>query len=209
MESPNLTAQSCVLYARVSTEDQAEKYGLASQIRALQSYAEQRGYSVVDICSDDGYSGGTLDRPALSKVRELVRQKLVHVMVAYEPDRLARSLVHQLILHEELEKAGVRHEYVTFTVSDDHEGKLLLNIKGVIAEYEKEKIKERTMRVAVVHMAIPLKTEGIYIAKKKQNWFAISSAGLLRRVSLYGRLSNGSMSADADLTRRSAGASLR
>src|SRR4051794_29758003 len=123
MESQNQTAKNCVLYARVSTEDQAEKYGLASQIRAIKAYAEQRGYSVVDICSDDGYSGETLERPALTKVRELVRKRLVQILVAYEPDRLARSLVHQLILHEELEKAGVRHEYVTITVSDNHEGK--------------------------------------------------------------------------------------
>lgn len=146
MDSQNQTAQICVLYARVSTEDQAEKYGLPSQVRALHAYAEQHGYKTLDVCSDDGYSGENLERPALTKVRELVRRGLVHVVVAYEPDRLARSLVHQLILQQELEKVGVRHEYVTMAFPDNHEGKLMLNIKGVIAEYEKEKIKERTMR---------------------------------------------------------------
>src|SRR3954447_8884473 len=146
MHCQNNDQKACVIYARVSTDDQAEKYGLASQIRETTGHAERHGYSVVEICSDEGYSGENLDRPGMARLRELVKLGAANVVLAYEPDRVTRNLGHQLLLQEEFEAAGIQQDYVTLTVSNNHEGKLLLTMKGAIAEYEKEKIKERTMR---------------------------------------------------------------
>ena len=136
----------CATYTRVSLEDQVENYSLSSQARAGAEYVTQKGYTLVENLCDDGYSGADLDRPALTKLRGLVRGKLIDVAVVYQPDRLARSLAHQIILQEEFDKAGVRLEYVTFTTPDNHEGRLMRQMQAVIAEYERETIGERTTR---------------------------------------------------------------
>jgi site-specific DNA recombinase len=138
----------CALYARVSTEEQAEKFGLAAQITELREIARRKGYQFRPECEfiDDGYSGGDLDRPALTRLRELARQHLIDVALVYDPDRLARKLSHQIILAEELEQARVKLEFVTTPTDDTPEGKMFFNLKGVFAEYEKEKIRERTLR---------------------------------------------------------------
>lgn len=135
-----------VLYARVSTEEQTEKFGLSSQVSELRSYATQMNVQIVAELIDDGYSGADLGRPALTSLRDLVRQKRVSTVIVHDPDRLARKLVHQLLLTDEFERAGVRVEFVTTPAPDNMEGRLLLNVRGVIAEYEREKIRERTMR---------------------------------------------------------------
>src|SRR5439155_3899574 len=79
-------------------------------------------------------------------LREAVRARAFDVVLVHDPDRLSRKLAHQLLLVEELERAGVRLEYFTTPREDTPEGRLLLNVKGVVAEYEREKIRERTTR---------------------------------------------------------------
>src|SRR5262245_53543324 len=136
------------LYARVSTDDQAEKYGLASQVRELHALAQIRGYELVagGEYLDDGYSGASLDRPALDRLRVSARDKAFEVLLVHDPDRLSRKLAHQLLLFEEFERAGIALDFVTVNPDVTPEGRLLLQVKGVIAEYEREKIKERTQR---------------------------------------------------------------
>jgi site-specific DNA recombinase len=136
----------CILYARVSTEEQTERFGLTSQLSELRSHAGTLGYDVLHELVDDGYSGADLGRPALNALRDLARSKAIEAVLVHDPDRLARKLAHQLVLTEELERAGVRLEFVTAPNTDSMEGRLLLNVRGVIAEYEREKIRERTMR---------------------------------------------------------------
>jgi len=134
------------LYARVSTEDQAEKYGLASQLTELRALAERRGFTIATEFVDDGISGAKLDRPALNRLRDAVRAKACDVVLIHDPDRLARRLAYQLLLIEEIERAGVAVEYVTTPRAATPDGQLLEHVKGVIAEYERAKIKERTGR---------------------------------------------------------------
>ena len=136
------------LYARVSTDEQAEKYGLSSQLTELGELAAKKSFTVPEGAEfvDDGYSGATLDRPALDRLREAVRARAFDVVLVHDPDRLSRKLAHQLLLVEELERAGVGLEYFTTPREDTPEGRLLLNVKGVVAEYEREKIRERTTR---------------------------------------------------------------
>jgi site-specific DNA recombinase len=143
-----MTSLRCALYGRVSLEDQADKYGLASQQRALRQYASDKGYNVAPgmEISDDGWSGEDLDRPGVEALRRAIRGKQIDVVCIYDPDRLSRRLIHQEIVRDEAERAGVRIEYITTPVEKTPEGHMFLQFKGVIAEYEKEKIKERTLR---------------------------------------------------------------
>lgn len=135
-----------VLYARVSTEDQAERYGLASQITELRELAKRKGYEIIAEFSDDGVSGATLDRPALTRLRDDLRAGAYQTVLAHAPDRLSRNLAHQLLLLEEFKKAECKVEFLTTPAEDTAEGRLLLNVSGVVAEFEREKIKERTLR---------------------------------------------------------------
>src|SRR5258708_27613523 len=136
----------CVLYARVSLEEQAEQFGLPSQLRALRERATASGYNLGDPIVDEGYSGADLARPGLGKIREMVRARTVDVVVVHDPDRLSRKLAHQAILLEEFERAGVRLEFITMPPADTPEAKMLLGVKSMFAEYEREKIRERTLR---------------------------------------------------------------
>lgn len=136
------------IYCRVSTEEQAEKFGLSSQLTELRALAARQGYTIPAGAEflDDGYSGADLERPALAQLREAANARAFDVLLVHDPDRLSRRLVHQLLLTEEFERDGVQLEFVTTPREETPEGRLLLNVKGIIAEYEREKIRERTLR---------------------------------------------------------------
>jgi site-specific DNA recombinase len=136
------------IYARVSTEEQGEKYGLTSQVTELRALAAERGYTVQAGTEfvDDGVSGTTLERPALERLREAARLAQVQRLLILDPDRLSRRLVHQLLLLDEFKRHGVTVEFLRGSSDDTAEGRLLLNVQGVIAEYEREKIQSRTLR---------------------------------------------------------------
>jgi site-specific DNA recombinase len=136
----------CATYSRVSTDDQVQAYGLTSQRHELRELARRKGYPVAAELADEGVSGATLDRPALTQLRDGVRDGRYRVVLVHAPDRLARTLVHQLVLLEEFKRAGARVEFLTTPAEDSAEGRLLLNVSGVIAEFEREKIRERTLR---------------------------------------------------------------
>jgi len=139
------------LYARVSTDKQAEKYGIPSQIDALRKRCLERGGTPVfdgdkDAFIDDGYSGTELDRPALNRLRQAAKEGRVDVVLSYDPDRLSRKLYHQMILAEEFEKEGIKLEFITQDMGTSPEDRMFFNMRGLVAEYEREKIRERTMR---------------------------------------------------------------
>jgi site-specific DNA recombinase len=131
------------LYVRVSTAEQAEKYGLASQLTELRALAIRKGYNVRDSAEfvDDDASGATLDRPALGRLREAIRAGAFDLVLIHDVDRLARRLALQMLILEEFERAGVRVEFLTTPRDDSPEGQLLLNVKAVVAEYERLKIR--------------------------------------------------------------------
>ena len=135
------------IYARVSTEWQAEHgYSIGTQIEACRKKAEEMGAFVVKEYIDDGYSGGFLERPALDNLRDAVQDGLYEAVIFHDADRMARKLIHQLILTEELEKAGCRPVFVLERFDNTPEGNMSYQMKGVFAEYERAKIRERTMR---------------------------------------------------------------
>jgi hypothetical protein len=77
--------RAVVLYARVSTEEQARTgYSLAQQVEALREYAVREGYEILEEVIDPGQSGGSLERPGMERVRDLVAASSVSVVLAQE-----------------------------------------------------------------------------------------------------------------------------
>jgi site-specific DNA recombinase len=110
--------------------------------------ARQEGYVVPEthVLMDD-YTGTSLNRPQFTQLRDLVRQRLVQAVFVYDLDRLSRKLTHQLLLSEEFEQAGVALRIVTIPDgAKTPEAQLLANVRGIISEYERAKILERTAR---------------------------------------------------------------
>ncbi|AXF54643.1 recombinase family protein [Salicibibacter kimchii] len=130
------------IYVRISTEDQRKGYSIDGQIHDCKEKAETN--EVMEYI-DDGISGAVLDRPALTRLREDIQQGLIEKVICYDPDRLSRKLVHQLIITEEIEKKA-SIEYVNGEFARTPEGMLFYQMRGAIAEFEKEKINERMSR---------------------------------------------------------------
>ncbi|MDQ4103696.1 MAG: recombinase family protein, partial [Actinomycetota bacterium] len=139
---------NAAIYARVSSARQKEQETIGSQLAALRAHAEQLGLDVPAqwVFCDDGHSGATLVRPALDKLRDLVAQVPVDVVVVYSPDRLARKYAYQALLIEEFAKAGTSVLFVKGPSSESPEDALLVQFQGMIAEYERAQIIERTRR---------------------------------------------------------------
>lgn len=135
------------VYIRVSTDDQVKHgYSLAEQREACCNRAYALGAKEVLVFSDEGISGTILDRTGLSELREAVRDGRFSLLVVRDPDRLSRKLAHQLLITEELERLNVRLEFLDFDWKDTPEGRLFYSIRGAIAEYEREKIRDRMVR---------------------------------------------------------------
>jgi len=135
------------IYARVSTAGQADDgTSLDTQADACRNYAEARGWTIAGEWSDV-FSGAALhERPGLSALREAVRAGSVTTVLAYAVDRLGRSQAHVSIILDELERHGVTFECVTEKFEDTAVGRFLLSARSFVAEVEREKIGERTLR---------------------------------------------------------------
>jgi len=134
------------IYCRVSTDNQErEGTSLQTQLENCVTYCQSKGYEISHSLSE-AYSGLSLERPELDKLRELVRSDDIQVVVVYCLDRLSRDPTHGVILTQELEQHRVKLEAVTEDVDSSELGKLISYIRGFASKLEAEKIKERTMR---------------------------------------------------------------
>ena len=137
--------EKAAVYARVSTAEQAEKgYSLQTQLEACRQKAAELGINEIEEFVDDGYSGEYIDRPAITTLR--TRLSGFSKVIVYDPDRLACNLTHQLLITDEIENAGAELLFVSVSFEHSPEGKLFYSIRGAISAYEKEKIKERSLR---------------------------------------------------------------
>jgi site-specific DNA recombinase len=136
------------IYARTSTLTHSQQHSIEEQIERLRAHLLSRGAQATDehVFRDEGRSGGTLNRPALDRLRDHVRLGDYDHILVTSPDRLARNYVHQMVLLEELERAGCRVEFLDQPVGDTPHEHLLLQIRGAVAEYERTLIGERMRR---------------------------------------------------------------
>jgi len=140
--------KTAAIYTRVSSEQQKEEQTIESQVIALQDYARDNGYVVCDqwVFRDEGYSGASLVRPGLERVRDLAAEGQIEAVLVYGPDRLSRRYAYQVLLLEELGREGVEVVFLRSPQATTPEEELLLQFQGMIAEYERAQITERTRR---------------------------------------------------------------
>ncbi len=136
------------LYARVSSEQQAKENTIASQVEALRQRIKEDALACEkELCFiDDGYSGGTLVRPALERMRDLATAGGLDRLYIHSPDRLARKYAYQVLLVDELRRCGVELVFLNRQIGTSPEEDLLLQVQGMVAEYERAKILERSRR---------------------------------------------------------------
>jgi site-specific DNA recombinase len=136
------------LYARVSTDRQAEAQSVDSPVAALQERIARDASGTTRILEfiDEGYSGTTLVRPALERLRDLAAMGGIELLYVHSPDRLARKYAHQALLLDEFSRAGIRVVFLNRESQQTPEDELLVQVQGVIAEDERAKIIERTRR---------------------------------------------------------------
>src|SRR5215211_1061966 len=143
------TGRVAAIYARVSSERQRQDETIQSQTVGLRELAAERGLFVPEdlVFEDEGFSGATLTRPALERLRDRAAEGAFEVLLCHAPDRLARRYAYQVLLLEELHRAGVE---VSFARGGERSGSpeddLLRQFQGMIAEYERAQIRERTRR---------------------------------------------------------------
>ncbi len=147
----SIDTNSCVraaIYARVSSQRQAQTQTIASQVEALQERLRGDGLAVEPewMFLDDGYSGATLVRPALERLRDTAAAGGIERLYVYSPDRLSRKQAYQVLLLEEFRSAGVEVVFLNHQAGDSPEGQLLLQVQGMVAEYERALILERCRR---------------------------------------------------------------
>lgn len=141
-----MNPQRAVIYARVSTDEQAKKgHSLPSQLESCRGYAKQKGFEIVGEFTDD-ISGTKLDRPGLDAVRDLIRIQPIDALVVHDLDRLTRKAGHYHILEEEFNRRKTQVHYVLGQYADSAEGRLMKGISAELAEFEREKIRERAVR---------------------------------------------------------------
>ncbi len=136
------------IYARVSSEQQKEENTIASQTAALIAFAREQGYGVPDewVVEDEGFSGASLLRPGLERLRDLAAEGYIQAVLIHSPDRLSRKYAYQVLLTEEFARHGVETIFLKAPHSGTPEDQLMLQFQGMIAEYERAQILERSRR---------------------------------------------------------------
>src|SRR5215213_10097720 len=143
-----MTPLCVAIYARVSSEQQATSNTIDSQIAALEARLTQDGLCLTPEgrFTDEGYSGATLVRPALERLRDAVAAGNLDRLYVHSPDRLARRYAYQVLLIDEFHRAGVEVVFLNRPIGLSPEDDLLLQVQGMVAEYERAKILERSRR---------------------------------------------------------------
>ena len=135
-------------YARVSSDQQAKSGTIDSQLAALKERVASDGEQLAEdmLFADAGVSGATLIRPQLERLRDRAALGMMDRLYVLSPDRLSRKYAHQVLLLEELSSCGVEVVFLNHAIGTTPEEELLLQMQGMIAEYERAKIMERNRR---------------------------------------------------------------
>jgi site-specific DNA recombinase len=141
-----VSIKKAAIYARVSSEKQEKEKTIESQLEELREICKNDGVEIVKEYIDNGFSGATLARPALDQLRDDASKGIFNTVYIHSPDRLARKYVYQAIVIEELRKKDIEIRFQNKPLGDSPEDQLLLGVQGLIAEYEKAKLVERTRR---------------------------------------------------------------
>jgi site-specific DNA recombinase len=144
----NLYPTTAAIYARVSSEQQAEAATIDSQVAALEERVAHDALTLETELRflDDGYSGATLVRPAMERLRDVAATGAIDRLYVHSPDRLSRNYAYQVVLLDEFQRLGVEVVFLNHPLGQTPEENLLLQVQGMVAEYERAKILERSRR---------------------------------------------------------------
>ncbi|MEG0835824.1 MAG: recombinase family protein [Christensenella sp.] len=132
-------------YVRVSTENQLENYSIDEQVQRITSYCRAKGWVLLKIYTDGGFSGGNINRPALQQMLSAIRDGKASTVVVYKLDRLSRSQKDTLTLIED-EFLSNNVDFVSINENFDTSspfGRAMIGILSVFAQLEKDQITER------------------------------------------------------------------
>jgi len=135
------------LYIRVSTDEQVQHgTSLKSQREALESYCKREGIEIAGVYQDDGYSGGSIDRPAFQRLMREADQGKFNLILVHRLDRFSRSLgdaPHLIIRH--FGDRGISFKSITENFdSATPSGRMMLGTLAGFADFERERIMERS-----------------------------------------------------------------
>ncbi|MEA1872574.1 MAG: recombinase family protein [Chloroflexota bacterium] len=128
---------NCLLYARVSTDKQAQKeLSIPAQIAAMKEYVKRNGWHVIGHFIDEGESAKTADRPELKRlIQHCKDEKNVNVVLVHKIDRLAKNLIDYATIKAILKQKGIKLVSVSEPFDDNPIGHLLENIIASISEW--------------------------------------------------------------------------
>lgn len=138
---------NCVIYCRVSSEDQVRGTSLETQEAVCRQYAAREGWRVVTLYRDEGQSAKTADRPQFQRMIREVGTKAsgVERVLVWKLDRFARNTDDHTIFRLQLTKAGATVISATESMEDDPAGRLLRTVLAGISQFDNECRAERTV----------------------------------------------------------------
>jgi DNA invertase Pin-like site-specific DNA recombinase len=156
--------QRAIGYVRVSTDEQANsRAGLEAQRAAILAEAKHRGWRLVEMIEDAGYSGRTLKRPGISEALEALRSKRADTLVVAKLDRLSRSMLDFASL---MDRATKEHwALVALDLNVDTTtpaGEAMANVLATFAQFERRLISQRTRDALAVK-----KAQGVRIGRPR------------------------------------------
>ena len=164
---------NCIVYARVSTDKQAEKdLSIPAQLQAMRDYAGLQHWSVVEEFVEPGASATTADRPVLQRLLAWVQEGVpkIDVVVVHKLDRMARNIEDHVAIRATLKRCGVRLASVTENVDDSVSGQLIENIMASFAQFYSENLAtevKKGMRQKVLNGGWPHRPPRGYVLKKR------------------------------------------
>lgn len=164
---------NCIVYARVSTDKQAEKdLSIPAQLQAMRDYARQQNWSVVEEFVEPGASATTADRPVLQRLLAWIKEGIpkVDIVVVHKLDRMARNIEDHVAIRAALKRCGVRLASVTENVDDSVSGQLIENIMASFAQFYSENLAtevKKGMRQKVLNGGWPHRPPRGYVLRKR------------------------------------------
>ena len=148
MTTSSTSEVQVAIYARVSSDRQAQEQTIESQVADLHKQVTDDAVTLQDKNRflDDGFSGSTLNRPALERLRDAAYTGAFQRLYVHSPDRLSRKYAYQVLLVDELQKLDLEIVFLNRAIGVSPEEDMLLQMQGMFAEYERAKIMERSRR---------------------------------------------------------------
>jgi site-specific DNA recombinase len=166
---------NCVVYARVSTDKQAEKeLSIPAQLQAMREYAKQRAWVIVEEFVEPGASAKTSDRPALQRLLGRVQRSdtRIDVVLVHKIDRLARNVYDHATMRALFKQHDVRLASVVENVDDSTSGQLIENIMASLAQFYSANLSEEVkkgMRQKVLRGGWPHKPPRGFMLEKRSD----------------------------------------